>query len=303
MHAFGVGTCAFIIRRDKHGITWRSKMGIRDVLLTLTTYPDPAPASVIDDTVALAASLGAHVAAIACEAHVEVPGTFLSSSLFDVGALAASEARKSLKNAQALLAAFESKASKAGLSYETIQERCLTSQVAGLFQEYARLRDLAVVPVPEAYDQWYAEAIIFGAGRPTLVLPETAAKPFRLGVVLVAWDFSRAAARAVADAIPVLERAAEVRIVVVTNEKVIDTSHSSAEIAKNLARHGIEVVLDEVDARGRSIGEVLREQVAARNADLLVMGAYGHSKWREFVLGGATRNILTKPPLPVLFSH
>jgi nucleotide-binding universal stress UspA family protein len=172
---------------------------------------------------------------------------------------------------------------------------------------YARLRDITIVPVPEGdyRDQWYAESIIFGSGRPTVILPETPkrAGAFALNAVVVAWDYSRPAARAVADSLPILERAKLVRIVMVTNEKVFDTKRSGPELAKHLARHGVEVILDTVDAAGRGIGEVLESYVASRNADLLVMGAYGHSRIREFILGGATKSMLSRPPLPILFSH
>ncbi len=277
-------------------------MAIKDILLTLISYPDSTPVSVVDSAVSFAASLGAHIAAISCEAHVQVPGSLISFGT--VGSIAAGEAHRSLRNAQALLAAFDSAAQKAGVLHETILERCLTHQIPDRFVEYARLRDLTIVPVPESYDQWYAEGIIFGSGRPTLVLPESPAPvPLELNTVVVAWDFSRAAARAVADAIPLLERAKRVRIVTVTNEKVIDSKRSSEELAKNLSRHGIDVILDRVDAAGRSIGDVLNREVASYNADLLVMGAYGHSRFREFVLGGATRSMLSKPLLPILFSH
>ena len=277
-------------------------MAIRDILLALTTYPDPTPVSAVEGAVSFATAVGSHIAAIACEVHVQVPGSFLSGSL--VGGLAKHEAHESLKNARALLAAFESTAEKAGVTHERILERCLTQQLPARLVEYARLRDLTIVSVPEPYDQWYAEAIIFGSGRPTLVLPESPPfRPFELNTVVVAWDFSRPAARAVADAIPILEKAKIVRIVTVTNEKVIDTKHSSEELAKNLSRHGIDVIVDQVDAAGRSIGESLTREVASYNADLLVMGAYGHSRFREFVLGGATQSMLSKPLLPILFSH
>ena len=146
--------------------------------------------------------------------------------------------------------------------------------------------------------------MIFGSGRPTLVLPETPrSRPFELSTVVVAWDFSRAAARAVSDALPVLERAKKVRVVTVSNEKTLDTKHSTEELGKNLARHGIDVVLDRVDAGGRRIGEVLESFALSHKADVLVMGAYGHARWREFILGGATKSLLSKPPLPILLSH
>ena len=123
-----------------------------------------------------------------------------------------------------------------GLAYRTKEnmEKCLTHEVADMFVEYGRLRDLMIVPVPEAYDQWYAEAVIFGTGKPILVLPEEPhVKPFKLNTAVVAWDFSRAAARTIADAIPILENAKENdRIVTVANEKVLDTKHSGEELAK-----------------------------------------------------------------------
>lgn len=278
-------------------------MAIRDVLLTLTSYPDPTPVSVIDRAVSLASTFGAHIAAISCEAHVQVPGSFLGGA-GNLGSIVASEAHKSRKNAQDLLAAFEEAAQKSGVLHEIVLERCLTSEVPDLLVEYARLRDLTIVPVPESYDQWYAEAVIFGSGRPTLVVPEAPASGLiDLNRVLVAWDFSRAAARAVSDATPILEKAHEVRILTVTNEKAISSRRSSSELAKNLSRHGIDVIVEEVDAAGRAIGEILAARIASCRADLLVMGAYGHSRFREFILGGATRSILTGPPIPVLFSH
>jgi nucleotide-binding universal stress UspA family protein len=275
-------------------------MPFKDVLVALNSYPDPTPVSAVDDAVAVAAALGAHLAALSCETRVQMPGHVISAPMVD--GIIAGEAAKSRKNAHDLLAAFDAAASKAGILHETILEKCLTLEVPDLLVEYARLRDLTILPTSS--DQWYAEAVIFGSGRPTLILPESPKRrPFQLGTVAIAWDFSRAAARAISDAMPILELAKQVRIVTVINEKALDTRRSGEELAKNLSRHGIDVVLDKVDAKGRSIGEVLEAFASSQGADLLVMGAYGHSKWREFVLGGATRSLLAKPPLPILFSH
>jgi nucleotide-binding universal stress UspA family protein len=279
-------------------------MAFKDILLTLTSYPDPTPVSVLDDAVSIAAALGAHIAAVSCEVHVQIPGHFLSGAIANVPGIIAGEAEKSRKSARDMLAAFDAAAAKAGILHETFMEKCPTYQVPDLLVDCARLRDLTIVPVPESYDQWYAEAVIFGSGRPTLVLPETPrSRRVELGTIVVAWDFSRAAARAVSDALPLLERARKVRVVIVTNEKSLDTKHSAEELAKNLTRHGIDVVLDKVNANGRPIGEVLETYTLSHPADVLVMGAYGHSRWREFILGGATKSLLSKPPLPILFSH
>lgn len=279
-------------------------MAFKDLLLTLTSYPEPTPNSVVESAVSIAAALGAHLAAVSCEVHVELPGHVLSGSIANIPGIIAGEAEKSRQSARGLLAAFVAAAEKTGVPHETIVEKCPTFDVPEILVDYARLHDLTIVPVPQSYDQWYAESVIFGSGRPTLILPETPrGRPFELGTVVVAWDFSRAAARAVADSLPLLERARKVRVVTVGNEKVFDTKHSAEELAKNLARHRIDVVLDKVDADGRQIGEVLESYALSHKADVLVMGAYGHSKWREFILGGATKSLLSKPPLPILFSH
>jgi nucleotide-binding universal stress UspA family protein len=276
-------------------------MAIKDILLTSLSYPNPTPVSMIEGAIALATTLNTHIAAISCETHVEVPGSFLS--LGTVGGLIAAEAHQSRENAQALLAAFDEAAERAGVPHETILERCKISEVAERFVEYARLRDLTVVPKGSFEDQWMVEALIFGAGRPILLLPQIS-KPFELDTVLVGWDFGAAAARAVADAIPLLEQAKQVHILTVTNEKAFDSNRSAEELAKNLSRHGIDVVVDKVDAAGRPIGEVIKMHAAHVNADLLVTGAYGrHSRLREFVLGGVTDELLRSSRLPVLFSH
>ena len=282
-------------------------MSFKDVLIALTTYPEPTSVSAVNDAIDLAAALGAKVSAIACEVKISAPGSPLGNYLLDIPAMVAAEIKKSATNAQQLLAAFQDAAEKRGALQEQISEQCLPSEVPDIFIEYARLRDLTIVPVPEGdyVDRWYAESIIFGSGRPTAVLPHTRqrTRSFALDTVIVAWDFSRPATRAIADAMPILEKAKRVCVLTVTKEKAIDTRRSGPELAKHLARHGVDVVLDEVDAKGRGIGDVFESHVTYRNADLLVMGAYGHSRIREFILGGATRRMLTRPPLPIFLSH
>jgi nucleotide-binding universal stress UspA family protein len=277
-------------------------MAFRDILLALASYPEPTPASVVEDAVSVAAALGAHIAAVSCEMHVQVPGHFISGSVVGLPGIIAGEVGKSRRNAQDLIAAFEAAAAKFGVSRETMLQKCKSFEVPNLLVEYARLRDLTIMP--QSHDRWYSEAVIFGSGRPTLILPQNPRpRPFGFGTVAVAWDFSRAAARAVSDGLPLLEKATKVRVVTILNEKQLDNKHSAEELSKNLSRHGIDVVLDRVDARGRPIGEVLEAYVVSHDVDLLVMGAYGHSRLREFVLGGATKSLLSKPPLPILFSH
>jgi nucleotide-binding universal stress UspA family protein len=282
-------------------------LAAKDILLALTTWPEPTPISAGDEAIAFAVALEARISAIACEVTMPPTGNKLADVLFDFPAMDAAETKKSSANAVNLLGAFQDAAERRGVFQDRILEQCLTSKVPDLFIEYAKLRDLTIVPVPEGehVDRWYAEAIIFGSGRPTLIMPHKRkrAGALALDTVVVAWDFSRSAARAVADALPILEKTKHVSVVTVTNEKVIDSKRSGADLAKHLARHGVAVIFDVVDAAGRSIGDVLDSYVTSRNADVLVMGAYGHSRIREFILGGATRRMLSRAILPILFSH
>lgn len=282
-------------------------MAVKDILLALTTYPDPTPDTAVTGAVAIAAALDARIAAIASEVTVKLPNSLFGNALIDLPAIAASEARKSAASAMHLLGIFNEETKKRGINAETISEKCFTAEVPEVLVEYARFRDLTIMPVPQGddFDQWYAESVIFGSGRPTLVIPHDWRRrtSFRPDTAVVAWDFSKTAARAVADAIPILQKTKQVHVVTVTNEKEIDTRHSATELARHLAHHRIEVTVDTTDAAGQDIGTALKSYCAKRDADLLVMGAYGHSRLREFILGGATRDMLSKPTLPVLMSH
>jgi nucleotide-binding universal stress UspA family protein len=280
-------------------------MSYKDLLLCLANYPDSTPPAAVDVAVDFSAAIGAKLSAIACEIRIAVPGSFIAPALLNLPAMAEAEARKAREQAESALAAFQKSADNKGVFEERILDSCLGPQLSGLLVEYARLRDLAIVPAEsnELADQPIAEALLFESGRPVLMVPREPRKAFALNTATVAWDFSRPAARAIGDALPLLTKAKRVHIVTVTNEKRIDTSRSGPELAKHLARHGVDVILETVDAAGRGIFEALEAATRVHDSDLLVMGAYGHSRLREFVLGGATRSMITRPPLPVLLSH
>ena len=280
-------------------------MSYKDLLLSVASYPDSTPPAAVDVAVDFASAIGAKLSAIACELKIAVPGSFIAPAFLNIPAMAEAEAKKGREQAEAALAAFEKAATNKGVFEERILGQCLAPQLPGLLAEYARLRDLSIVPAEanELLDQPNAEALIFESGRPVLVLPRKPRKSFALNSATVAWDFSRPAARAVGDALPLLTKAKRVHVVTITNEKRIDSRRSGPELAKHLARHGVDVILETVDAAGRPIGEALEAATRVHDSDLLVMGAYGHSRLREFVLGGASRSMITQPPLPVLLSH
>jgi hypothetical protein len=223
-------------------------MAFKDILVALTTYPKPMPISAVDDAISLAATLGARVSAIACKINDDPLGDLIGNLVFDMPAIIAAEREKSATNAENILAAFQSSAERRGLFQDRILEECLASKIPEMFVEYSRLYDLTIVPVPvgDHVDQWYAESIIFGSGRPTIILPFHRKQGVEVAAntIVIAWDFSRSASRAVADALPILERAKRVYVV------TADTVRSGAEFAKHLARHGIEVIVELVDATG-----------------------------------------------------
>lgn len=282
-------------------------MAFKDALLQVSSYPEPTPAAVIEQAVGFAEALGASISALTF--RIEIPSTsnVLANALLDIPAIVASERQRSAANAQSLISLFEATATKRGVPHQQTVDLCSTSQLAALVTEHARMHDITMIPVGEevGLQQYVAETVIFGSGRPTIVLPEIPkrAGPPSFDVVGVAWDFSRPAARALADALPILQLAKTVRVVTITEEKTIHTRRSGTELAKHLACHGIEVVLEEEKAAGRPIGQALEDYATAHDLDLLVMGAYGHSRMRDFILGGATKSIVANPPLPVLLSH
>lgn len=282
-------------------------MAFEDILVSLTTYPERTRSSGIDDAVALAVALESRISAIACEVRVPAPASPMGSALLNVPALVSAELKKSAAAAAQELTEFRKAAEQKGVFQDVILEKCPTSELPDLVTDYARLRDLTIIPMPDidTVERWLAETLIFRSGRPIVVLPQRPrwSKAVALDTVVVAWDFSRNSSRAVADALPILKKAKLVSVLTVINEKVFSSGRSGTELAKYLARHGVNVVLDEVDAAGRDIASVFELHMTLRDADLLVMGAYGHSRFREFVLGGATRSMLLRPPVPVFLSH
>ncbi len=281
-------------------------MAFKDVLLQLSSYPEPTPAAAIEQAVGFAGALGAHISALTFKIEMPSTSNALANALLDIPGMIAGERQKSMANTQNLISVFERMATQRGVAHDQIVGSCPSSQLAAIVTEHARMHDVAMIPIGEqALQQYVAECVIFGSGRPTIIFPEVPKRSnsVSLDIVGVAWDFSRPAARAVADALPILQRAKTIRVVTITQEKAIDTRHSGAELAKYLAWHGIEVVLEEEGAAGRTIGQALEEYATAHDLDLLVMGAYGHSRMHDFILGGATKAIVAHPPLPVLLSH
>ena len=280
---------------------------MRDILLQIDTYPDATPSEAIDQAVRFTAAVGGVLSALAVEVDIRAPRNKVADYLIGLSRLAEEEERKSRRFCIAALEDFTSRAGEAGVLGEAIHGVAGLYGVGEYVAERSRTRDLCIVPVVDSLDGQRAiiEAVAFGSGRPVLTFrPGVADLPAGdLGTVVLAWDGTRTAARAMADALPIMLKAREVRVLTVTNEKPSARAGMGKDPVRHLAAHGVNAVVEEVDANGRRIGLVLEDYLAQRRPDLFVMGAYGRSRAREFILGGATEHMLHEPATPLLLSH
>lgn len=278
-------------------------MGVRDILLQANSYPRPTPDWAIERAAGLAAAFGARLSLALCQVHIPPASNWLADRLLDAGSLIAAENRKSDANVQALLSAFAEKV-PADCRGESFRVHCSAMVTHWQLAIRARSRDLTVVPVYDHPDSVsVAEGLVFESGRPVLLLPESAGKDGAFDRIAVAWDGSGVAARALADALPFCRRAASVALVQVMGEKDLSDAAPLADMARNLRLHDIEAEPVEIELQGRDAAATLQGFCERDGRDLLVMGAFGHSRMREFVLGGVTRSVLHAPALPVLVSH
>lgn len=171
---------------------------------------------------------------------------------------------------------------------------------------HARHADAMIVPQPDRRAAGdiaaLAENLVMESGRPVLIVPNAGAYAGQAKHVVCAWNGTRESARAMADALPLLRRAEKVSILSV-DPKGAEKRLPGADIALHLARHGVTAEATTTYADGIGVGDALLSRIADLGADMLVMGAYGHSRAREAVFGGATRDVLDRMTVPVLMSH
>jgi nucleotide-binding universal stress UspA family protein len=280
-------------------------MAIKDILLPLVGEPSPAAIAAIDKCMAVAGDIGARVTALAIEEDILVRPRVMISADLDNAAVA--EAVRSVSNAQGLLSAFDAAASRYGVRNEHRLNRLAATDIPAEFAESARLKDLSLVPVKsdDSQSEKIVEQLIFGSGRPILMCPEEFAADLAVTFdhAVIAWDHSAPAARAVADALPMLQAAVNVRIITATDEKTPAEQKSGAALVSHLAEHGIKATFETVKIGGSSVGKVFEAYVKANAIDLLVMGAYRHSRLNEIVWGGATKTVIGRPPCWVMMSR
>jgi len=277
-------------------------MGYKDLLVVLDSAPDTQRR--IDVAAALAEQFAAHLVGLYPIPSPELPRRAGYADLAALEPIYHEWCQRALEQAEVVRKAFEHQADLRGVESEW---RVVVEGWEADPALHARYADLAILGQhdPEndetALSRPQPERITLASGRPILVVPY-AGQFEKIGrYVLVAWNGSREAARAVADAMPILASAEAVTVLMVDPQAGVDLP--GADIALHLARHGVKAQVERTVSADVPIAEVLLSRAADLGADLLVMGAYGHSRVRELLLGGATRSILASMTIPVLMSH
>jgi nucleotide-binding universal stress UspA family protein len=252
----------------------------------------------------LATAFDAYLAGIYINALPEIPATLgydFGAAEFDALQRAARSKGQTVSNA------LRTRFAGLGSRTEVRNHDVFESGARDVLVEEARLFDLCVATRPYDHENGnpaMVEAVVFGSGRATLLIPPGGIESVQFETVMVAWQNTREAARAVSEAMPILTRASMVSVCMVGNDDMggIERAAQGSDIARHLDRHGIKVQLNPV-AHGPSIAETLLEEASLAGAGLLVMGAYGHSRLREWMLGGVTRDVLARSPIPILIAH
>ena len=276
-----------------------------NVLLPMISYPQPTLPAAIAGAIDVAAALNLRMVGLDMLINPPAAAGFGGYAMPIVGTTIDAEEAKTKANAQDIARDFIAQTRHRSLEAELRHVTCDALDAPGVAAAAARLFDLTIVPIAPGSraDRELAETIVFGSGRPCLLLPHyqaTQVTPFDRP--LIAWDASRAAARALSDALPMLKRAIEVFLVHVGSEQSA-AARSLPDVERWLADHRVRVNTARLDGSGRMAAGAIADHARAVHANLLVMGAFGHSRVRDFILGGVTRSMLAEPRIPVLFSH
>ena len=275
---------------------------IKDIIVNLSVGEGANAAA--EYAVSLAAAFDAHLAGIAFLYDPIVP---VSGAGYIPADVIEAQERDNAAAAKAAIDRFVAAGKRAGVAAEPLTLSGSFAGVGDQFGRIARRFDLSIVgqaePGTSAVEEIIAESALFESGRPVIVVPYIQKAPLKLDRVMLCWDGSRAAARAIADAMPLLERAGRVEIVIVANERGKKDEIEGADMGAHLARHGLNVEVKRTVLGDIDVADVILSHAADAGSDFIVIGGYGHSRLREFVLGGVTRTIFRSMTAPVLMSH
>lgn len=213
------------------------------------------------------------------------------------------------QEASDMAAAAKQQMEQSGLRWGVTEAVCQLADISRFVAAHARFADLVIVPRPYGDDRGIelepvVEGALFEGQSPVIVLPEQGTNLKIPTKVAIGWNESAEALRAVRSALPFLVSAESVHIVVIDPPKHgPNRSDPGGQLSQFLARHGVKVEIDVLAKTMPRVSDVLRRHVQDISADMVVMGAYGHSRFREAILGGATRNTLETCEVPVFMAH
>lgn len=277
-------------------------MTIKTIHLPILTFSGDVDPAAADYAAALAGAHGAQlIVTIGATRPYHVFPEGGAAAEAALAAMAASVYEQAQESAEALRA--KATAHGAGVETETLQGSTATLLLE--LAERSRAVDLVVASLagadtPFSESRQIAEELLLAAGRPVLITPPDATFQAEPALAVVAWDGGPKAARAVGDALPFLKRATSV--VVATVDAAGETSIDTTRLEAHLSRHGVAVEIARLPLGVRSIGATIDAYAKDMDADLLVAGAYGHSRLREFIFGGVTKHFLADASCPTLMS-
>ena len=271
--------------------------------LPLVAYPDAVGEDALGAAVALALRLGGRIEAQAFAVEVPPMRAPVGAFLIDIPDLVRTTEERSRAAAKEVLAQVRRHAGTEAEIAATLMLVPLGQAGAAAARE-ARYRDITVLPwsADNAATADLAQAVVFAAGRPAVLVPPEATPP-AFDHVAVAWDGSQAAARALGDALPLLPAGARVDVVTLGDDKAMESADLAQRLAEALGARGLRAAVADARRDGRPVAVALQEAAVAAGAGLLVMGGFGHSRLRDFILGGATAGVMADLRLPVLMSH
>lgn len=270
----------------------------RRFYVPLLTYPDQPAEVFLENVVDLAANCNAVLHSTVFD--VSIPSIATPWPTFiDTTEMVRQAEEQSREAGKTLAAALRNRCSETSLDCEIVSNIIVQPDVWAVAVKEARLHDLTVIQSGLPFST-FAETLVFETGRPVMLYPETHCTG-RFDHVAIAWDGSRASTRALADAQFLLAKTKRITVIYAPENKP-DLSSAARNLGDALSARGLDVETASVSREGY-IGDLLQFEAIELGADLLVMGGYGHSRFREFVLGGATDDVLSKTRLPVLMSH
>ena len=279
-------------------------MAYKDLLVQIDD--SPSCDARIKAAVDLAERFDAHLTALYLVPEIVLPVAaegYIGADLYN--SLEAQERER----CDAALDRFRQAAEAKDIEYDTRTDRGTIAEFSDRLEVHSRYADLLIVGQSDRADETTAAPtpgeIALGASAPILVVPFIGSSDGFGKRAMIAWNASRESARAVREAMPFLEQADAVDVVTFRPREGRDAHGElpGADIALHLARHGIQVDVQRLDGKDIDVGNALLSHAADRGSDLLVMGCYGHSRLREWILGGATRTILSSMTLPVVMAH